>query len=79
MKPHIDSFTDCPLRRNGRLQIQALRVKFVQGLDVTFIYCRSTPTEEELVNDEDKSGSLKEDVDPVILFFWLWLLLMLYF
>ena len=47
VKPHIDSFMDCPLRRNGRLQIQALRVKFVQGLDVTFIYCRSTPTEEE--------------------------------
>ena len=47
----IDQFksvTQLPAKRNGKLQIQGLIVRFINGLNFGFIYCRSSPNNPEI-------------------------------
>ena len=41
---NIETFTDCPLFQGETLLIQGIKVKFLHGLEIGFIYCRKSPT-----------------------------------
>ena len=42
------SITHQTAKRNGDLQIEGLIVKMENGLEIGFLYCRSTPTDAEI-------------------------------
>lgn len=48
VNPQMQSYTKCPIWKKRQLQIQGMRVNFVRGLELGFVYCKETPTFDEI-------------------------------